>query len=136
MSKSNYLENAILDHIYGGPTLNRPATLYIALSTADPGDDGAGLAEPTGNGYARTAVTNNATNWPAASNGTKQNGTVITFATASAAWSGGANQTHFAIFDAPTGGNMLHKGPLTTPKPVLAGDTPELGVSDITITED
>jgi hypothetical protein len=70
-SFSNYLENELLDHVFGAAAYSAPATLYVGLSTADPTDDDSGLAEPSGNGYARVAVTNNATNFPAASGGAK-----------------------------------------------------------------
>ena len=49
---SDYWENKILDHIFGKGSYT-PPTIYVGLSTADPTDDGSGLAEPSGNGYAR-----------------------------------------------------------------------------------
>jgi len=47
---SNYWENKILDHIFGKGSY-APPTIYVGLSTADPTDDGSGLAEPSGNAY-------------------------------------------------------------------------------------
>jgi len=84
-SKSNYLENKVLDHVLGGGDYTRPATVYVALYTVAPSDTGGGT-EVTGGSYARAAVTNNSTNWPAASGGEKSNGTEITFETATASW--------------------------------------------------
>lgn len=81
-SFSNYLENALLDHALGGGNYTRPATVYIALFTVAPSDAGGGT-EVSGNNYSRAAVTNDATNFPAASGGAKSNGVAITFATPS-----------------------------------------------------
>jgi hypothetical protein len=134
MSFTDYLENALLDHVLGGPDYTRPGTVYIALSTTAPTDAGGNLTEPSGNGYARKSVTNNATNFPAASGGSKSNGTTVTFATATGgAW---GNITHFAIMDASSGGNMLEKGALSAAKQIDAGDTPEFAPGTLITTLD
>lgn len=138
MSKSNYLEAKLQDHVLGGPDYVRPATVYVSLHTADPTDAGGG-AEATGSGYARKSVTNNATNWPAATGTTpttKSNGTEIAFAAATGDWSAAANMTHFGLWDAASGGNLLIKGALGTAKPVLNGDTPTIAAGALSWTED
>lgn len=135
--KSDYLEKRVLD-LYGGAAITPPATFYIALFTADPTDAASG-AEATGAGYARLAVTNNTTNFPAATGTTpavKTNGAAFTFAAATGNWSSGANLTHWALFDASSAGNMWHFGALDTPKPVLSGDQPVIPASSMTISED
>lgn len=137
-SKSDYLEKAILDHLLGGTTLAKPATVYVALSTAVYSDaaTGASMAEVTGGAYARVAVTNNATNWPNAtgtSPAQKQNGTAITFPTATASWN---TVNSFYVVDAASGGNVLYGGDLTTPKAIASGDTATFAAASITITED
>lgn len=58
MKRRIYLENALLNHAVNKSAYTPPTTVYVGLSTADPGDDGTGLAEPAGNGYARQAITN------------------------------------------------------------------------------
>jgi hypothetical protein len=67
----------------GGATTWAPATWYVGLSTTTPNEDGTGFTEPVGGSYARVAVTNNTTNWPAATTSSgvtsKANGTVIQF---------------------------------------------------------
>src|SRR5260221_14789178 len=108
MSKSDFLEAKMNDHILGGPDYVRAATVYLALWKGSPGDAGASGAEVSGGSYARIAVVNNATNWPATTVGTgaKSNGTAIVFATPSVDWSSSFNDvTHFAIFDALSGCN-------------------------------
>ena len=131
-SKSNYLEDEILDHVLGGADYTRPATVYIALYTAAPTDAGGGT-EVTGGSYDRVDVTNNATNWPAASGGAKSNGTEITFPTATANW---GTVVAFGIHDANTAGNLLFWADLTTSKTINTGDTAKFAVGDIDITED
>lgn len=131
---SDFLENEILDHIFGAAAYTAPATVYVSLHTADPGDTGA--SEASGSGYARKDVTNNATNFPAASGGAKANGTAITFAQATGNWSSSANMTHFGLWDAVTAGNFLGGGALAVAKPVLNGDTPSFAIGDLDITLD
>lgn len=133
MSKSDYLENKLLDHTFGAQTYTPPATLYVALYTAAPDDDGTGGTEVSGTGYARAAVTNNDTNWPAASNGSKSNGNEISFGTVGA---GGWGQlTHFGVFDAASGGNFLGAGELDTPVTAAEGDTVRFQAGALVITE-
>lgn len=130
--KSDYLENELLDHWLGAAAYTAPATVYAALFTATPSDSGGGT-EVTGGSYARVAVTNNATNWPAASGGSKSNGTDITFPQATADW---GTVVAFALFDAPTSGNMLVWGPLTASRAVNSSDTPSFATGTLTVTED
>jgi hypothetical protein len=131
-SKSDYLENKLLDHVLGNAAYTAPATVYIALYTTAPTDAGGGT-EVSGGSYARKDVTNNSTNWPAASGGAKSNGTEITFATATADW---GTVVAFGIFDQLTSGNLLYWATLTTSKSILNGDTAKFAVGDIDITED
>lgn len=131
-SKSDYLENKILDHILGGPDYTRPATVHIALFTSAPNDAGGGT-EVSGGDYARVAVTNNDTNWPAASSGAKSNGTDVTFPTATASW---GTVVAFGIFDDPSAGNLLFWSTLTVNKAVSSGDTVKFATGDIDILED
>lgn len=132
MSKSDYLENAILNHMFGGPDYVRPATVYIALYTAAPTDAGGGT-EVSGGSYARVAVTNNATNFPAASGGSKSNGTAITFVTPTGSW---GTVTHFGIFDAASAGNLLRYGALSVSKTVDPGDQISFPPGDLSASED
>lgn len=131
-SKSNYYENAVLD-VLGGTSITAPATVYIALFTASPTETGSGGTEATGGSYARVAVTNNATNWPAASSGAKSNGTDIVFPTATAAW---GTITSFGIFDSSSSGNCFYYGDLVASKVVGLGDIFKFLTGDIDITED
>lgn len=136
MSFTDYLENELLDHVLGGADFPRPATVYIGLSTSTPNDDGTNFTEPVGDGYARAAVTNNATEWPAASGGSKSNANDITFAKATADWASGADMTHIGIFDTLSGGNLLMTEALTNARPVSVGDIPVYRSGEIVVNLD
>lgn len=133
-SKSNYLELKALDGVLGGTNFVQPATVFCALFTVAPTSAGGGT-EVSGGAYARVSITNNATNWPAATGGgpgTKGNGAAITFPTASAAW---GTIVAWALFDASSAGNMLYWGTLNTPRPANVSDTPSFAPGALTITE-
>lgn len=130
MSLSDYLENKLVDHVLGGTAYN-PAvagglgTIYLALSTANPTDDGTGMAEPADT-YQRQAITFNA----ASARVLTGIGT-ISFPQA------GASQgtiSHWALFDAQTNGNMLAHGELSALQAVNAGNTPSISGSAVTVT--
>lgn len=104
--------NNVLDTRFGAVASTAPATYYVGLSTTVPTNTGTNVTEPAGNGYARVAVTNNTTNWPAAASRAKSNGTQITFPTATG--TGWGTVTHFVIYDAGTGGNFRAWGSLNT----------------------
>lgn len=131
MSKSNYLENKVLDHILGATVFTAPATVYVALFTTDPTDAASGT-EVTGNNYARKSVVNNVANWPNASGGTKSNGAEILFATPSGSW---GTITHFAIYDALTVGNMLYHGALNSSVAPGAGVEVKFAAGALTVNE-
>lgn len=131
--KSDYLELKILDGVLGGPDFVRPATSYVALYTVAPTDAGGGT-EVTGGSYVRVAITNNATNWPAASAGAKSNGVAITFPAPTANW---GVIVAFAILDAAAAGNFLYWGLITPNKTVNNGDpAPSFAIGDLDVSED
>lgn len=132
-SKSDFAENTVLNLFLGAGAYTPPATLYAALFTVSPTDAGGGT-EVSGGSYARVAVTNNTTNWPAASGGSKSNGTQITFPTPTANW---GTIVAFGLFDAATAGNLLYWGAISPSKTVNNGDpAPYVAVGALTITED
>lgn len=113
--------NAILDNLLGASNDGTwPATVYIALSTADPGSTGSGFTAPSGNGYVRVAVTNDGAGWSAAAAAEKVNAALIQFAAASGGnW---GTVTHSGIYDVVSGGALLHWSPLDAAVPVNDGD--------------
>jgi len=130
-SFSDYAENKLLDHVLGKAAYTAP-TVYVALSTADPTDDGTGMAEPSGNGYARVATS--AATWASAAAGATSNATAIEFPTSTGSW---GTITHVALFDAATDGNMLGHDELTTSRAVTsAGIIPRFSIGELDVTLD
>lgn len=129
-SLSDYGENLHLDAVLGSGT---PATVYIGLWTSALADasTGATAGEVSAGDYDRLAVTNNTTNWPAASAGAKANGAAFTFTEASSSW---GTVSYIGIFDAATGGNLIGWADLDTAKAIASGDTFEIAVGDLDIT--
>lgn len=127
---SDYWENKILNHIFGKYSYT-PPTIYVALSTADPLDDASGLAEPSGNAYAR--VQTSACDWNTASDGSLDNANNIIFPQATGNW---GTISHFTLFDAATGGNMLAYGVLSQPKTTNSGNTLKFTEGDLNISLD
>lgn len=118
-SLSDYLEGKLMDHFLGNTAYTAPATVYMALFTAAPSDSGGGT-EVSGGSYARAAITNNTTNWPAFAAGLKSSGAAINFATPSADW---GTVVAWALFDASSAGNMLVWG--------LLGGLPKQFIADV-----
>lgn len=129
-SFADFWENEILDHLFGKGVYT-PPTIYVGLSTADPLDTAAGLAEPSGDNYARVQTA--AGDWNLAADGAIDNANAVTFPEATGDW---GTITHFALFDAESGGNMLGHGSLTTPKPIDTDDTAEFAAEVLNVTLD
>lgn len=136
MSKGDFLENAILNHVIGrSSTYTPPATLDLALYTVAPTDVGTSGTEVSSSGtaYARKNVPNDSATWGGdTSTGSKSNAVAIRFAEATASW---GTVVAFALF-APGTNNMLYRGAVTPNKAIGSGITPEFGVGTLTITED
>lgn len=125
---SDYLETAILNHIFRQTTFASPSAIYIALYTTST-DDNNTVAEITAAGYTRKQVTFNA---PTVS-GTSTivtNAAGILFPVAEADW---GTITNIGLFDAQSAGNLLYHGALATPKEILTGDILTFLEQDLTI---
>lgn len=128
-SKADYLENELLDHVFGKGSYT-PPNIYVALFTVAPTDSGGGT-EVSGGSYARVAAA--AAKWNVASGGATANASDITFPEATASW---GTVVAFALFDAATAGNMLYWGDLTTSKAIGSGDTAKFAAGDLDVSED
>jgi hypothetical protein len=111
---SDYLENALINHVLRNTALASPATVYAALFTTDPTDADAGT-EVSGGAYARQAVT-----FDPPINGIAANDADVIYPTATANW---GTVTHVGIYDDPTAGNLLFHGTLGSSKTVELDDT-------------
>lgn len=86
-----------------------PYTYYYGLSSSTPQLDGTGVTEPTADtGYTRVAVSNDENYFSDSDdNGGVKNHTAIYFPESIKPWNG---LTHYVVFDAPEGGNLLMYG--------------------------
>lgn len=126
---SSYVEDAIADWLDGTAMPAAPGTLYLALFTSDPQDDGSGT-EVSGGSYARQtmAITVGA---PVVGTGTTISNTGnVVFPTATATW---GNITHFGVFDAVSGGNLLLHGAWATAKLIDSSDTFAVSAGDLSV---
>jgi len=123
-SFSDYLENKVLGHVFGGTSYTAPATIYLALYTVAPDDTGGGT-EVSGGSYARqscafTVTGNLATNTSA-----------VEWPTATGSW---GTVVAVGVFDALTTGNLLAYGNLTSSKTIASGDVLRIPAGDLDIT--
>jgi hypothetical protein len=119
--------NPLLNFELGGAALTIPGTWYVGLSLSPATKIGRVInangqgSEVSGGGYARVAVVNNLTSFPAVSGGSKSNGTAITFPTPTANWG-----TVYSVFiaDLPTGGKIWRYVDLPLPLVISNGAAP------------
>ena len=135
MSFSDFLENAVLDHIFGDGTLTVSAPVFLALCTTQPTDASTGstIVEATYTGYARASVA--AADMSAAGSGSKTNSNAITFAACTA---GTSTIVGWAICTtAGTGtGNVLAKGNCTSTVVSTTQTPATIAVSGLVVTLD
>ena len=139
---SNYMENKWVDHTCRGQAYP-PPVLYIGLLTAAPSDAGGGT-EVSGNAYARVKAaageSQALTDWKSTQNdnlpstgtgGNTTNTNAVNFPTPSAGW---GTVTHFGIYDAATGGNLLIHGALSVAKTINQDDVVSFPAGSLSIT--
>jgi len=132
-SLSDYIEKAILDHVFNTTIYTPPVNIYVGLFTTSPDDTGGGV-EVSGGNYARTVVNT----WSAAITNVDgkaeiSNGVSITFPTATADWGAIAA---IGIFDDYLAGNLIAHSNVTIPKTIYDGDTASFAVGSIVVTLD
>lgn len=107
---TNYLESAIIDHVFGGVPFVAPTTYHVQMHVGDPGEDALSnvAAEST-----RQTITF----------GTEAGGAISTDVSPAATWTNvpaTETWTHVSLWDSLVGGNPLAKGPLVASIPVVA----------------
>ena len=124
---SDYLEDKVLEHVFGGNAFTAPSTLYVALYTVAPSDTGGGT-EVSGGAYARQTATFtvSGTNPTTASNTA-----AIEYPTATANY---GTVVAVGILDASSGGNLLAYSTLDSSKVVSSGDVFRFNAGDLDIT--
>ena len=98
-----------LNHDFNGAEYSHPTTWYIGFRAAS--------VELSGNGYARTALTANTTNWPTTATNVMSNG--VQFTTATASGGNWAQADEVALYDASSGGNLWYWDLLDAPFTLL-----------------
>ena len=135
MSFSNYAAQALLNYMFGKTSnFDTQPTIYVALFTTTPGEDGTGGVEVSGGAYARVATA--AGDWNAATSADPSvvsNANAVTFPTATGAW---GTVISFGLYDASSGGNYLGGGTLDTSKAPTADDVPSFAAGSLEVTLD
>ena len=135
MSFSDYLEDKVLDHVFGGTAYTAPTTLYVGVFTSAASDTGPGT-EVSGNGYARQSV---AFTVSGTSPTTAASSAAVEFPEATGSW---GTVTYAGVFDAASGGNMLAWAELTDPsdfvtalpKAITTGDILRISAGNLKVT--
>jgi hypothetical protein len=116
MAMSDYLENAIINHVLRNTALSSPTSVYISLYTSNPTDENTGT-EVTGGSYQRVPVT---AGFTAPASGEVFNSASIVFNTATGSW---GNVRYVGITNALTSGSLLFYEELSASRTVLTGDS-------------
>lgn len=128
---SEYLEDKLLRHTLLGEAYVSPAQLYIALFITPTGDlEGVGT-EVAGNGYQRIRVTFAVPRADVDGSTYCANDTDLRSPQPSnAPW---GLVSHFAIYDAAIGGNLLYHGALQEPRQIEGNDLFFVAAGDLKI---
>ena len=124
---SDYLEDKVLDHVFGGSAYTAPSTLYVALYTVAPSDTGGGT-EVSGGAYARQTATFSVSGTDPT---TASNTAAIEYPTATADY---GTVVAVGVFDASSSGNLLAYANLSVSKVVSSGDIFRFNTGDLDIT--
>ena len=109
---TQYFLNIVAGNVYSTDTGTAlPTQYFIGLSTTAPTITGTNVSEPAGSGYSRVKLTN----LSKPSGGVVTNTASVDFPESTASW---GTVTHFVIYDALTGGNLLQYGQLSTPRSI------------------
>lgn len=124
MNSAQILQKMITDWLKGVST-TPPASLRLALSTADPLMNGAGLSEPPGaDGYARQVLTFGTEAFVNGTGTTVKNNAPIVFGPCTN--NNWPPVTHVAVLS--NTGQLLLKGQLAAPRVVSVGDSFSLAI--------
>lgn len=133
-SFSNWMENVILNHIFG-KSVYSPQTLWVGLCMGPPGEGSTGGScneMPNTANYSRVQTSSGT--WSSASNGVITNVSEIVFSVASSHW-GWIRNFVLVNSGAHGAGNVLFNGDLPTDFAIQAGDYPvfQPGALDVSL---
>lgn len=120
----------------GGANLVPPTAVYLALFTADPTDNPIAANEIVSGGgsgawYGRKSI--GAFQMPSGSGNSTNNINQVSF---NAVTGSSVTVTHWAMWDAANGGNMLYSDSIGTPKTFNVGDVPVVNAAALVVTVD
>lgn len=133
---SNYTEANVINALLRGVAFPLPSKTYVSLHTANPGE--AGDSEVTTDAFPayvrREAEQGGAigSGWSEPVDGVSKNAKQLTYP----GFDGAAPVTasHWAVYDAPTGGNLLFYAPLQTSRTLQSGDVFVFDINALTVT--
>lgn len=124
---SNYLAQAIITKTLVTPTVPNVATLYLALFTADPTDANITTNEVSGGWYVRQATGG----WTAPVGVVStSNSNQITYP---AVTGSAVTVSHWGVYDALSGGNLLYSDSVGATKTFAIGDVPVIAANALVI---
>jgi|AntRauTorcE11898_2_1112593.scaffolds.fasta_scaffold103009_1 hypothetical protein len=133
---SDYLESGILDHTLRGQSLPTPATIYLALFTSDPTDASTGQ-ELVDSAYVRQDLAKGgsiSSGWtsPATSGEgfAVSNAKVTQFPPIA---DGSKTISHYGLYDAQTGGNLMYHGEFTVAKTLEINDVLSIDIGGLQV---
>lgn len=133
---SNYTEANVINALLRGVTFPLPTKTYVSLHTASPGEAGGNeVTTAAFPAYVRKeAEVGGAigSGWAAPTDGVTKNAKQLTYPGFDGA--SPVTVTHFAVYDAATGGNMLCYAALTTARTLQSGDVFVFDINALTVT--
>ena len=127
---SAYTQNAILNFLKGTTFPAAPAAVYVGLFNGDPTDAGSGGAEVTT--AIRTAGRVAATFGTITGDTSIANSADVDFGAAA----GAATASHFGLFTAASGGQLLASGALAASQSIAATNLVKFATGALTVTVD
>lgn len=132
---SNYTETNVINALLRGVAFPLPAKTYVSLHTADPTDAGGGeVSLANWPAYLRREAEQGGaigTGWTAPVDGASKNTNQLTFPSHDGVPD--VTVSHWAVYDAPAGGNMLTFAPFQTPRILKTGDIFVVDVNALTV---
>ena len=144
MSLTNAAARRLLNSLFGGASPNSPnfgaltsgiTHIGAALDTGTPTEAGANFNEPSGDGYARVALSlpSEFANATDADPSVITNASAISFPEATGTW---GSVTHIGFFTASSGGTLLLIAELTSPRTIDSGDILNFASGSISVSLD
>jgi hypothetical protein len=131
---SDYSAQAAINYLLLDTPMPAIGGRFLALFTADPKDDNSGSGSEIAAGwYARQEAdswTAPVSNPDGVTGTTTSNSAQVTFP---ATTGSSVTVTHWGLYDAETGGNLLFSGALQTPRTLNVSDVMTLGANQLTM---